>query len=78
MLCKHRGGKELSRRNSNAYCYTNTDKNSDLNNSNTFTPMVKNNDVKYFLPGPSQERDRTVSAEIKKQLQWDLENILIV
>ena len=47
------------------YCYTNTGENSNLNNSNALTSMVKNNDVKYFLPGPSQESNRRGSAEIK-------------
>ena len=36
-----------------------------------FTPTVKINDIKYFLPNPSQESDRKASAEITKTLQWD-------
>ena len=36
--------------------------------------MVKNN-IKYFLPGPSEESDRRASAEITKQLQRDFEDI---
>ena len=42
----------------------NTDTNSNLNNSNAFTPVVKNKDIEYFVPGPNQESDRRASAEI--------------
>ena len=44
--------------NSNMYCYTKTGNTSNLKNSNAFTSMVKNNDIKYFLPGPSLEIDK--------------------
>ena len=56
------------------YFYTNTDSNSNLNNSNAFTPMVKVNDVTIFA-GPSQESDRIASTEITEQLQRDIEDI---
>ena len=42
-----------------------------LNNINTFITIVKNNDIKYFLRGPSQKSDRRASTEITKQLQRD-------
>ena len=50
----------------NSNCYRNTGTNSNLYSSNTFTPMVNNNEIKYFLPGPNQEYDRRVSAEITR------------
>ena len=60
------------------YCYTNTGDNSNFNNSNVIIPMVKNNEVKYFLPGPSRESGRRASTEISKQLQRDFEDVLMV
>ena len=38
--------------------------------------MVNNNEIKYFLPGPNQDNDKRVSAEITKQLQKDFEGVL--
>ena len=67
------GHKGAVHKSSNEYCYTNTGSDSNLNNSNTFTLMVKN-DIKCFLPGPSQESDRRASAE-KGQLQRDFEDV---
>ena len=40
-LCKHSPERSCTRTISNAYCYTNTGSNSNLNNSNAFTPMLK-------------------------------------
>ena len=37
-------------------------------------PMFKNNDIKYFLPGPSQESDRKTNTEITKQIPQDFED----
>ena len=68
----------IQKTNSNTYCYTNTGSNSNLNNSNAFIPTVKNNEVKYFLPGPIREGDRRASAEITKQLQGDFEVVFSV
>ena len=39
--------------------------------------MIKNNDVKYFLPGISQESDRRASTDITKQLQKNFEDVLM-
>ena len=48
---------------------------SNLDNNNAFTPSVKNDNVEYFLLGPSQKSDRRASTEITKQLQRDFEDI---
>ena len=61
--------------NCNPNCYTNTGSNSNFNNSNAFIPTVYNNDIEYFLLGPSSENDRRASTEITKQLQRDFEDI---
>ena len=37
--------------------------------------MIKNNDVKYFIPGANQESDRRASVEIREQLQRDFKDI---
>ena len=49
-----------------------------LNNGNTFTPTVKNYDIKYFLQGPSKESDRRASTKITKQLKGILKMFLMV
>ena len=67
--------RSCTRSNSNVYCYTNTGSNSNLNKSNAFTQTVKNNDVKYFLPGSNHETDRRASTEITEQLQRDSEDV---
>ena len=69
----HKGA--VQEKNSNTYCYTTTCSNSNLNDSNAFIPMVKNNEVKYFLPSPCQESDIEASTEISKQLQRDFEDV---
>ena len=39
-------------------CYTNTSSNSHLKSNSTDKPMVNNNEIKYFLPGPNQINER--------------------
>ena len=34
-------------------CFTNTGSNSNLSSSNALMPMVNNDEIKYFLPGPN-------------------------
>ena len=38
-------------------------------------PMAKNNDIEYFLPGPSQESDRRENTKITEQIQRDFEDV---
>ena len=36
---------------------------------------MKPNKINYFLPGPSQDNDKRVSAEIIQQLQRDFKDV---
>ena len=45
--------------------YTNTG-NLNSKSNNIGKPTVNNNEINYFLPGPNQENDKKVSAEIKQ------------
>ena len=36
-------------------CYANTSRNLNLRSNSADKPMVKNNEINYFLPGPNQE-----------------------
>ena len=40
--------------------------------------MVNSNDIEYFIPGPSQEKNRRASAELTKQLQKDFEDVSVI
>ena len=58
--------RSCTKTNSKSNCYAKTGSNSNINNSNAFIPMVNNNDIEYFLPGPSRENNRRASAELTK------------
>ena len=68
--------RSCTKTNSNADCYTNIATNSNLNNRpcTAILPMV-NNEIRYFLHGPSRESDRKASVKITKQLQKEFEDV---
>ena len=54
---------------------TNNHSNSNFNNRADNTPLSNNNEIKYFLPGPSKEGNKKASTEITKQLQKEFEDV---
>ena len=58
--------------NSNSNCCTNKNSNSNLNSSNTFMPIVNNNEMEYFLPDPNQENYRKSQDGYKEILKMFL------
>ena len=50
------------------------DGNSDLNNRPYNAPLSNNNEIEYFLPGPSKESDKKASALKAKQFQKEFED----
>ena len=57
--------------------YANTGSISEFENKDK--PMVidnESNTINYFLPGPNQDNDKRVSAEITQQLQRDFKDVL--
>ena len=57
-------------------CYTSTNRNSKSENKDK--PTVTDNEnskINYFLPGPNQNNDKRVSAEITLQLQKDFKDV---
>ena len=61
--------------NSNTYYYTNTGENSNLNDINAVTWMVKNNDIKYFLPSIVKKVIEEHVLKKTKQLQRDFKDV---
>ena len=49
--------------------------NSNFNNRPDNNPLLSNSKIKYFLPEPSKESDKTASTEITKQLQKEFEDV---
>ena len=56
--------RSCTKTNSNADCYTNIGNKSYLNNRlcNIFLLIVNNNEIEYFLPGPSSETDTNAGS----------------
>ena len=60
-------------------CHTNTDSNSKSKNKDK--PKVidnENSKINNFLPGPKQNDDKRVSAEITQQLQRDFKDVFTI
>ena len=56
--------------------YVNTDSISNFDNKEKPTVTDKEcNTINYFLPGPNQDNDKRVSAEITQQLQRDFKDV---
>ena len=50
--------------------------NPNFNNRPDNTPLSNNNEIEYFLPGPSKESDKNASTALTKQLQKKLKMCL--
>ena len=52
-----------------------TNNGGNLNNRHYNAPLSNNNEIKYFLLGPSKDSDKKASTEIRKQLHKEFEDV---